>query len=672
MTPRRLVVVRGDAHETHAAALRCVSATPEHRRLWIDDSGAPGTVTARDVKRILGSTVDVAVLDGHGAFDANALGQAEGMIARGGALVLRLPGTNDTPPDAPRFRRRLDRLIAAAPTSGAAQFVPPGFSPTATPEQDALVVRLTDWLDREEPGAVVLVADRGRGKSATLGRVVRRVGDRCAISGPNPAACREIVRFAEPSEPPFVDAAWLAAHGCDAPVIVIDEAAQLPVPVLARIVARHPHTRLIFSTTVHGYEGTGRGFMLRFVPWLRERGLLREQLGLREPIRYDAGDPVERFVRDALLLDAEPHGLEPAPQGPLRCERLDRDRLAADDRTLSGVFGLLVAAHYRTTPSDLVHLLDAPDIDVHAARLGDAVVGVNLVAHERPLSPSEEEAQLAGGPSLAGHALHETLVRHLGHADAARLSFVRSVRIATHPDARRRGVARAMVEHCHASYAPDAFGTLHSGSEELLRFRRAVGYELVRMSAGRGARTGEPSVTMLRPVSEYAHLLFARLRSDLSRDLPAQLELLTDGDGMGIDTGLREALLLALPTAPAHGWRPERVRAYANGPLTLETAIADVRAFLLEYRSALGELPSADAAALTARVLERTSWTEAMVRAEAPTVAATMRLARRAFRDVVARAAPDLLSANSRGNARSETPPGAQPSGASANPGPTR
>ena len=44
--------------------------------------------------------------------------------------------------------------------------------------------------------------------------------------------------------------------------LIVDEAAAIPAPLLHQLVARFPRTLL--TTTVQGYEGTGRGFLLKF------------------------------------------------------------------------------------------------------------------------------------------------------------------------------------------------------------------------------------------------------------------------------------------------------------------------------------------------------------------------------------------------------------------------
>jgi hypothetical protein len=124
-----------------------------------------------------------------------------------------------------------------------------------------------------------------------------------------------------------------------------------PPPVLQGLLEHY--RRVVFATTIHGYEGTGRGFALRFRDVLDRRTPGWRELRLETPIRWAPNDPLERFVFRALLLDAEPShparragDRAPSP----RIELLHRDRLAADEATLSELFGLLAIAHYQSRP----------------------------------------------------------------------------------------------------------------------------------------------------------------------------------------------------------------------------------------------------------------------------------------------------------------------------------
>lgn len=635
MRPRACLVLRGDPAETAARAAACVAALPAPDVLWIGPAHTP----PRAVRGLLGRSFDAVVLDLHDHLDADVIGQAQGFVRGGGALLLRLPA-GGVPGGDPRLvvypwaaadvtRRFARRFEARLPTHPLTPLGPADRAVQGTDDQAACVAALRALLARDTSQTAVIVADRGRGKSSAVGLALAGTGLKVVISAGQRDAAAEIFRFA--GDLPFVAPLSLALHPSAAEVIVVDEAAQVPVPVLQRIVALHPHAHLVFATTARGYEGTGRGFLLRFVEWLAARRALT-RLTLRAPIRWAPDDPLERFVFDALLLDARPARVATVDPSALVAEALDRDRL--DEATLRQFFGLMVHAHYRTTPGDLQRMLDAPNVRLHVLRAGDAIVAATLVALEGGLPADVAEAISTGATRIRGHALAETLASHAGRPDAAQLQMVRSVRIAVHPAHRRLGLGTRLIEHVHACYQPDLFGTLFGATAGLLAFRRAVGYRLVRVGASRGSRTGEPAAVMIRPVSAAAQALVGDLRAALARDLPLQLALMQAGDELLLDAPMRAALTAHLPpSAPLdRATRDAIVHGFTHGPRTHESAAVALEAHVRDHLHRLDRLPPADAALIRARILEHQGWEVAMQRGEQPSIPATMRALRRAMR----------------------------------------
>ncbi len=657
---RRAVVLRGTPDETAAAARAFVSLLPADDVLW----APPDLVSKR-----LGATLAAVVLDLHGGLEPDVLGQCHGLIRGGGALVLRLPPLGETPPGAPalavcpytttdvsmRLWGRFERLLAASPAvseAGDSPLSPPPRAFAGTPDQAAAVSALVELLTGDAPRLVALTADRGRGKSAALGLALRAASAsaqalRIAVTSGLPEAAAEVSAFAGPAAGAALWHAPLDLLAPDGPVydaILVDEAAQLPVPVLKALVLRHPAARFAFATTVGGYEGTGRGFALRFLTWARglDRGLT--ELRLETPIRWGPGDPLERLVDDVLLLNAQPDVPVTGGEMPVESMTYDgdaRDALAADERLLAACFGLLVQAHYRTTPGDLHRLLDAPNITLHGLRQGGRLVAASLVAREGGLPPDLCARMASGAERIRGHALADTLVSHCGHAEAGALRLTRSVRVAVVPEARRQGLARTLVEHVHAHHGPttDLFGTLFGATPELLTFRRALGYRLVRLGVSRGERSGEAAAVMVRADERNpaARALVDTLTTELSWSLPAQLELLDAEGALLLGDGLRAALAAALPddlpppTAVDHA---AAIRRYLSGPQPYEAAAWALRPAARTPAAAarLAVLPKRERLLLTARVLEYRSWREAAAHAGLPTTASAMRLLRPALR----------------------------------------
>ncbi len=640
---RRMRVLRGMPEDTAERARELIAALAPDACIWAGE-GAPTGVVALSVHalgRALGRTAGAVVLDLHARLDVDALARAAGCVRGGGALIVRMPSAGwsghpslAAPPFVPedagqRLAQRLEEKLFAhadeAPIS-------PAFETRGTPEQAALVSRLQARFAEERATMTAVLAPRGRGKSAALGLALAGLRHDAVLTAGDVQSASEVRRFAG-GDLDITPVEQLIAEGTERRIVVVDEAAQLPVPILRQLVSAVPHAHLAFATTTHGYEGTGRGFVLRFLAELEDepRTLFTERL--ETPIRFAPGDPLEHRVHDALLLDTPLATPRIVASDEVRAVSLDRDALAADEARLRAFFGLLLHAHYRTVPSDLHRMLDAPNLSLHALVHRDEIVAATWTAAEGGLDEVTLEDVYLGRRRLRGHALAESLVGHLGEREAGALPMTRSVRIAVHPAYRRRGLGRKLADHVHAASSPALFGTLFGATPGLLAFRRAQGYRVVRIGASRGARTGEPSVMMIRPTSERAEALTRRLRAGLARDLDAQLGFLEEG-GLALEPALRaslaEGLERGLGDDPA--WDAERCRAYAHGPRTFESVATSLGRFVRAHGGSLAALGVSERALLEARVVERAPWSVAAARAGLPSVPAAMRATRRAFR----------------------------------------
>mgnify|MGYP003686005945 CR=1 FL=1 len=173
------------------------------------------------------------------------------------------------------------------------------------------------------------------------------------------------------------------------------------------------------ASTVNGYEGTGRSLSLKLIQQLRAKaangpvgagnggdeamrgalvGRTLREVSLEEPIRYAAGDPVEKWLNSLLCLDATanvppiratPHPVSapsaalvhiehaggpprlgdatasqscppyspPAHQSECDLYWVDRDALfsyhSASEAFLQRVLAICVSSHYKNTPNDL-------------------------------------------------------------------------------------------------------------------------------------------------------------------------------------------------------------------------------------------------------------------------------------------------------------------------------
>jgi tRNA(Met) cytidine acetyltransferase len=621
-----------------AAAL--TPATGWRTHCLTDRELLPGSLPLDAGTRLIGTECDLLIVDTWSGMDPDGLGAASGTLKGGGLLVLLTPPLADWPkladPQAGRiavwperaetctgrFVSRLARVLARCtgvtavrqgsepprlallpPHPGAAepqtQAETTDPSEPATGDQRLAVAAILRLARGRAHRPLVLTAHRGRGKSAALGiaaaRLVQRGLTRILVTAPRRAACESLFRHAALAWPGSVpEGGGLAAGGAqirflspdalrethpEADLLLVDEAAGIPAHLLADLLALYP--RSVFATTVHGYEGTGRGFEVRFRATLDRLTPDWRPLALDAPIRWASSDPLEALIFRALLLDASPVPAEDIAQAePGACdfERLDRAALANDEATLSQVFGLLVLAHYQTKPLDLRMLLDGPNIRVYALRFGQPVVATVLAAEEGGMDNAGlRDAIYEGWRRPRGHLLPQTLSAHAGLADAPRLRYLRVVRIAVHPALARRGLGRLMLRCLFKEARRDGFdllGASFGATPELIAFWDACGYRPAQLGTSRNAASGEHALAVLRRSSREG----AALARQAERRLESRLPALLPGPLRRLDPRVAAALIgmLRVPP-PGPAWPPPdeaiEVDSFVTGNRTLEAAL---------------------------------------------------------------------------------------------------
>jgi tRNA(Met) cytidine acetyltransferase len=554
-------------------------------RLWIGTHPMTGfdAVAAKKAHQVLGQTYDVVVFNGRSGFDVDALGAVSGTIRGGGQLCLLMPpfahwstfadpvrtrftafGYSETDIK-PRWFSHLQRSIAESTgvlmldQTGAVRGRLPRLQrepETDTELNDADCVT-SDQVDaveaviraatgqRRKPA--ILISDRGRGKSAALGiaaaRLLRQGRGRIVVTGPQretvttlldhaarllPEArqsknrlrwCNSSIEFLAPDR--------ISDRTADDTMVMIDEAAAIPLPLLTAVVKNS--SRLALATTVHGYEGTGRGFELRFGPLLSSQMRGERRVTLITPVRWAAGDPLERFIFRALMLDAGATTSADRPIDPthgFHTERLDRHALVQNRNRLDQLFGLLVASHYRTRPSDLRYLLDAPGVSVYGVCCQSAIVGAALVVREGGLAADLARDVIRGRRRPRGHLLPVSIGTHLGIETAPQLTYQRIVRIAVRPELRRQGLGSRLI-NCIAKDAHqtghDCLGVSFAADLELVDFWSKVAMQPIRLGVTQGKTSGANALLMLTGLTTAGEYLTRRAAHLFSRRLPDQL-----------------------------------------------------------------------------------------------------------------------------------------------------
>lgn len=354
--------------------------------------------------------------------------------------------------------------------------------------KSSLLGLLADAL-KADGRTVILLAASTAGKSAVLSAAQRPLVVVTLEQLLNPEKAKEW-SFATPSE--------YSKH-----VLLIDESAALPVAVIESLVQRF--ATVIMATTTEGYEGSGQALAIKLLRRWRLRSDFLH-IAMANSLRFHTPDPVSMFLQQALLLDTEPMDLPNADaDAQLSWKYIPQALLLADDALLRQVYGLLRAAHYRTTPDDLRVLLDGSN--THCAVVINSqlqVVAVCLFVIEGNLD-TEISAEIAAGRRRPrGHLLVQSLAQHVGQPQFLTQRVARVMRIAVAESMRRKGVASYCLQGVEEFLRHQGVGwqgSSFSASDEALGFWQSQGYQLLRMGQRRHPASGELSALVLKSLS---------------------------------------------------------------------------------------------------------------------------------------------------------------------------
>ena len=485
-------------------------------------------------QQLLGQECQVLICDFRSGFDANSFTAALGALVGGGVLFVIPPANHETTLSQVWLTRQLDKLICLSQSALSQDSEMPALPEMiVTPngfdkyEQQKLAIEAIEKVmfgHRKRP--LVLTADRGRGKSSALGIASANIikakkSVTILVTAPNVKAIQPLFDHAqkllpnssmenrhtlvhEQSKIVFVapDELLRTQPACD--LLLVDEAAAIPLPMLKRMV--ESYHRMVFSTTVHGYEGSGRGFGIKFEKWLSEHRPNWRSFKLEQPIRWNENDPLESWLFDTFLLDSDIEALpKDVELDGLSWHQFDKQTLLSNPKILAHCFGLLVSAHYQTSPNDLTQLLDNPQMSLYALFSDQDCLGCILTAEEGGLSHELIQDVQLGKRRPRGHLTPTLLANHLGLDKAAAQKCLRVMRIAVHPDIQGRGLGRRMIgllveANRHFDYIATSFGA----TSELVDFWTSNDFVPLHLGHQRDQSSGCHSLLMCRALHEQS------------------------------------------------------------------------------------------------------------------------------------------------------------------------
>ncbi len=498
--------------------------------------------------RLLGRECDVLLFDARKEFDANSFTAAIGSLVGGGMLLVV---TNTAQPQhfaEQWMQTQWQKLIVLEQGK-----VIPQVSELAIAQRNTEYIEQTHAISliekvvnghRKRP--LVLTADRGRGKSSALGiacaQLLQHKPLRILLTAPSINAVEPVYQHAQRlltdakqmkkdrlevgyGYIQFIAPDELLSSLPECDLLLVDEAAAIPVPMLKQI-TEHYH-RLVFSSTIHGYEGCGRGFTLKFIEWLQQQRPGMKTYHMQQPIRWSVDDKLEMWLYDAFILNAElsPQSIEGMANVSLN--KVDKQALVHQPNLLRECFALLVNAHYQTSPNDLLHLLRDDNSSVYLAMDKQNIIGVILTVEEGGLDDELIEAIQLGQRRPKGHLTPITIINQLGLVKVGKLITSRVMRIAVHPDLQGSGIGKRMLTlleesvGAHVDYLSTSFGA----TDELIQFWQQAGYQSIRLGTMRDAASGCYSLLMVRQLANKSQTWIDDAQALFHEFLSASLSL---------------------------------------------------------------------------------------------------------------------------------------------------
>ncbi|EMY45771.1 GNAT family N-acetyltransferase [Glaesserella parasuis] len=496
--------------------------------IFLPDS--PTSLPFSNAKTLLGQEFPYAFYDmraeGGVCLNLDALAIVAGTIQEGGTLYLVCPEWDNLeqqvdfdalrwnaqqPIATPNFFRYFKTLVN--------EILPPftGEVPCEAGGRGEIVFtqdqqNIFDNLPLDPADIHLILAPRGRGKSTLSGKLAEKLSQQYTVSitarshSALPNFWKEIesdkVQFFAPDrliqmieQQNISPKQWL----------FIDEAASLPLPMLQQFCAYFD--KVVLTTTTQNYEGTGRGFCLKFLPTLSRS---TKQWTLSQPLRWGENDPLEAFINQLLLLEYQ---IPPSPPFSKGGSYLDK---------LINFYHLLAQAHYKTTPTDLRRLFDAPDQHYFYLEEQERLIAGCWAVNEGGLDEELTQAIWRGERRPQGSLVAQYLCFQGNLPDACRLKSVRISRIAVQPEYQKQGYGKRLVSQIISQMPPlvDFVSVSFGLTPELLYFWQSCGFNLVQITPTPEASSGYHSAMMIYPLSEQGKIFAQQAQQQFKRDFP--------------------------------------------------------------------------------------------------------------------------------------------------------
>jgi tRNA(Met) cytidine acetyltransferase len=575
LSHRQLLVITGQEEWTKNAAVTLIDKNDIQSILWVSNTQTEyEDISIKDYRCKLGHEYDWVVLNCFSGFRANAAMALSGTIKAHGLMVILCPELSEWPNYAdPEQINRISygyqhqftkshfiqhliysfnedsavAMLSANKFSGKALFVADNSNKDRYYEQDRAVTNICKVAQGHRNRPLILTADRGRGKSSALGiaaaKLMQTSDKTICLTGPhirsveqvfihtkrllpNALTSRNSVTYA-PSSLTFKSIDILLSDDISVDLLLVDEASAIPVHILNKLAKKFP--RIVFSATVHGYEGSGRGFEMRFIKQLSQLKPGFKRFQMLQPIRWYKHDTLEQFWFNTLFHNVQQNieKIEPENQSII-CRHLSKAQLLNDKTLLGGLFRLLIDAHYQTSQDDLQRLLDAPEIECFILSRGNTLLGVAQIIREGGDCLGEISNNIADCTRrVKGHLVAQNITSTYNTAPFLLTQQWRISRIAIAPDHQRKGFGQKLIDYVEqqARQQQVTFLTTSFGcNTDILKFWYRSKFLLAKLSAKPEVSSGEHSAICIKPLTNEALKISDSIHKDFYQELLFQMD----------------------------------------------------------------------------------------------------------------------------------------------------
>ena len=572
---RQLLVISGEKNWATSVALKLLETNTNTNALWVgDDKHNVLSINIKDYRSKLGHEFETLVVDCFSGFRANAAMALSGTVKAQGLMILVCPQLDhwakyDDPEKINRisfgfekqdvssqFFRYLssafitDHSVALCTKdtfsgSVASADIKSGIQNFDQQNKAIEAIIRVALGHRHRP--LVLTADRGRGKSSALGLAAAKLMTQgthsICVTAAQIGNTEQIFKHAQRMLPMAVATKNNIIHQGNTlsfkpvdqllnsqesiNIVLVDEAASLPIHVLIKLANKF--SRIVFSSTVHGYEGSGRGFEMRFIKQLSKLKPDFKKVHLLHPIRWFENDTLEQFWFNTLFQNVQPYikNVESMNQS-MTCRHISKEELLSDKRMLASLFRLLIDAHYQTSQDDLQRLLDAPEIECFILTRGNTLLGVAQIVLEGGECFNELANDIADCTRrVKGHLVAQNIALSYNNVPFLLARQWRISRIAIAPGYQRIGLGKQLINYVEQQARQQDIKFLTSSfgcNSDILRFWCSNQFILVKLSASPEVSSGEHSGICIKPLTDEVVEISKAFQKEFFQELLYQMD----------------------------------------------------------------------------------------------------------------------------------------------------